>query len=113
MDLAWSKTNANIENKTNKGIEIIETKELDGSTTTSWKLLYEAKEKLDDPFFGKLPKLEIATLLKFIGDRTELWSGFTHIKHKYIKRKKPNIIAIIACILAKAFGLNIKQMYEQ
>ena len=112
LDLAWSKTNANIENKTNKGIEIIETKELDGSTTTSWKLLYEAKEKLDDPFFGKLPKLEIATLLKFIGDRTQLWSGFTHIKHKYIKRKKPNIIAIIACILAKAFGLNIKQMSE-
>ena len=27
MDLAWSKTNANIENKTNKGIEIIETKD--------------------------------------------------------------------------------------
>lgn len=56
MDLAWSKTNANIENKTNKGIEIIETKELDGSTTTSWKLLYEAKEKLDNPFL-EMPNL--------------------------------------------------------
>ena len=74
MDLAWSKTNANIENKTNKGIEIIETKELDGSTTTSWKLLYEAKEKLDDPEGHKkavkegddLPKKKSTTIVEHL-----------------------------------------------
>ena len=112
LDLAWDETNANIANGTNKGIEITESIEADGNTVCSWKLLYDAKEKLDDPFFNNLPKIEIANLLRFIGDLIQLWSGFTHIKHRYIKRQKPNILAVIACILAKAFGLNIQQMAE-
>jgi len=112
LDLAWNQTNANIANGTNKGIELTETIKADGSTIQSWKLLYDAKEKLDDSFFSNLPKIEIANLLKFIGDTTQLWSGFTHIKHRYIKRQKPNILAVIACILAKAFGLSIQQMAE-
>ena len=85
MDLAWNQTNANIANGTNKGIELTETIKADGSTIQSWKLLYDAKEKLDDSFFSNLPRIEIANLLKFIGDTTQLWSGFTHIKHRYIK----------------------------
>ena len=72
----------------------------------------ETKEKLDDSFFSNLPKIEIANLFKFIGDLTQLWGGFTHIKHRYIKRQKPNILAVLACILSKAFGLNIQQMAE-
>ena len=113
LDSAWEETNANIAKRTNKGIELTETLEADGSTTIqSWKLLYDAKEKLDDAFFSNLPRVEIADVLKFIGDLTQLWSGFTHIKHRYIKRQKPNTLAIIACILAKAFGLNIQQMAE-
>lgn len=112
LDLAWDETNANIANGTNKGIEITESIAADDSTIKSWKLLYDAKEKLDDPLFSNLPKIEIANLLKFIGDLTQLWSGFTHIKHRYIKRQKPNVLAIIACILAKSFGLNIQQMAE-
>lgn len=110
LDLAWEETNANIDNGTNKGIEITANVEPDG--VPSWKLLYDAKEKLDDSFFSNLPKIEIADLLKFIGNHTKLWSGFTHIKHRYIKRQKPNILAVIACILAEAFGLNIQQMAE-
>ena len=112
LDLAWDETNANIANGTNKGIEITETIEPDASKVQSWKLLYDAKEKLDDSFFSNLPKIEIANLFKFIGDLTQLWGGFTHIKHRYIKRQKPNILAVLACILSKAFGLNIQQMAE-
>ena len=112
LDLAWDETNANIANGTNKGIEITETIEPDGSKVQSWKLLYDAKEELDDSFFSNLPKIEIANLFKFIGDLTQLWGGFTPIKHRYIKRQKPNILAVLACILSKAFGLNIQQMAE-
>ncbi|WP_342269929.1 Tn3 family transposase [Rickettsia endosymbiont of Orchestes rusci] len=108
LDLAWNETNANIDNGTNEGLEI--TKDEEG--TISWKLLYEAKEKLDDSFFSNLPKIEITDLLKFIGDRMHLWNGFTHIKHRYIKRKKPVVSAVSACLLSEAFGFNIPQMAE-
>jgi hypothetical protein len=112
LDLAWNETNANIANGSNKGIEITETIKPDGGKIQSWKLLYAAKEKLDDSFFSNLPKIEIANLFRFIGDLTQLWGGFTHIKHRYIKRQKPNILAVIACVVSKAFGLNIQQMAE-
>lgn len=112
LDSAWDNTTANIANGTNKGIEITETTDAEGNIIQSWELLYDPKEKLDDSFFSNLPKIEIANLLKFIGDLTQLWDGFTHIKHRYIKRQKPNILAVIACILARAFGLNIQQMAE-
>ena len=110
LDLAWDETNANIDNNTNEGIEITESAEASG--TRSWKLLYDAKEKLEDSFFSNLPKIEIADLLRFIGDITGLWDGFTHIKHRYIKRKKPAVLAVNACILAQAFGFNVQQMAE-
>jgi hypothetical protein len=110
LDLAWDETNANIDNGTNKGIEI--TENVDPNGIPSWKLLYDAKEKLEDSFFSNLPKIEIANLLKFIGDLTQLWDGFSHIKHRYIKRQKPNTFALNACILAKAFGLTIQHMAE-
>lgn len=57
-------------------------------------------------------QIEIANLFKFIGDLTQLWGDFTHIKHRYIKRQKPNTLAVIACVVSKAFGLNIQQMAE-
>ena len=110
LDLAWNETNANIDNGTNKGIEI--TENIGADVAPSWKLLYDAKEKLDDSFFNNLSKIEIADLLKFIGDLTQLWNGFTHIKHRYIKRQKPNTLAVSACILFEAFGLSVQEMAE-
>jgi TnpA family transposase len=110
LDLAWTETNANIDNGINKGIEV--TKNAGQEGNTSWKLLYEAKQKLEDSFFSNLPKVEIADLFKFTADLIHLWGGFTHIKHRYIKRQKPNVLAISACILSEAFGFSIQQMAE-
>lgn len=110
LDLAWEETNANIDNGTNKGIEIIPN--IEQEDNPSWKLLYEAKEKLEDSFFSHLPKVEIVDLFKFTADLIHLWDGFTHIKHKYVKRQKPTILAISACVLSEAFGFNIQQMAE-
>jgi len=108
LDLAWEETNANIDNGANENI-LVTTNE-DGKI--SWTLNYEAKEKLNDSFFKDLPKLEIADLLKFIGDIISLWEGFTHIKHRYIKRYKPQPLALIACLLSEAFGFNVQEMAE-
>lgn len=108
LDKALVETNTNIGNGVNKYISIIKNKEGE----ESWHLLYEAKEPLEDSFFSNLPKIEIADLIKFIGDHINLWDGFTHIKHKYIKRKKPQVLALNACILAEAFGISIAHMAE-
>ncbi len=108
LEQALLETNSNISSGANKNIELTENK--DGETT--WHLLYEAKTPLEDAFFSNLPKIEIADLLKFIGDRINLWDGFTHIKHKYIKRKKPQVLEINACILLEAFGISIGHMAE-
>lgn len=110
LDLAWEETNANINNGTNKGIEI--TKNIEQEGNISWKLLYEAKENLETSFFSNLPKIEIADLFIFTADLIHLWDGFTHIKYRYIKHHKPTILAISACILSEAFGFSIQQMAE-
>lgn len=108
LELAWRETNKNIDNGINKGVEITR----DENGEISWKLCYDAKEALDDSFFSYLPKIEIADLLKFIGDTMNLWNGFSHIKHRYIKRRKPITLALRACILSEAFGFNIQKMAE-
>ena len=108
LEQSLLETNSNISSGANKNIELTENK--DGETT--WHLLYEAKEPLEDSFFSNLPKIEIADLLKFIGDRINLWDGFTHIKHKYTKRKKPQVLEINACILLEAFGVSVGYMAE-
>jgi TnpA family transposase len=67
---------------------------------------------LDDSFFSKLPKIEISELLKFIGDKMHLWDGFTHIKHRYVKRKKPTPLVVRACVLSEALGFDVQKMAE-
>ena len=108
LDKALIRTNVNIDSGANKYIKIIKNED----ESTSWNLIYEAKEPISDGFFANLPKIEIADLLKFIGDKTNLWNGFDHIKHKYIKRQKPDNTALRACILSEAFGLSAGHMAE-
>ncbi len=41
-----------------------------------------------------------------------MWSGFTHLKDHYTKRKKPLLLALNACILSEAFGFGTMKMSE-
>ena len=78
-----------------------------GEKVIDWTLLYDASPKIDDAFLSDLPKVEIANLIKFIGDAANMWEGFNHIKNRYTKRKKADVTYLIACILAEAFGVQI------
>ena len=82
----------------------------DGSL--EWQLNYDTSEKLDDVFFKNIPKLDIADIFVFIDSIMHIFEGFTHIKGRYIKRLKPVVISVIACILSEAFGFGIKRMSE-
>lgn len=56
--------------------------------------------------------MEIANIVMFIGDRIGMWSGFTHLKDRYTKRKKPLPLAINACLLSEAFGFGTLKMAD-
>jgi TnpA family transposase len=108
LDETWDVTLENIANGENQDIKITE----DENGNLKWSLLYDAKDDLENSFFSNLPKIEIADLIKFVGDSVELWDAFTHLKHKYIKHEKPLVLAINACLLSESFGFGIKHMSE-
>jgi TnpA family transposase len=108
LEHAWNQTTENIQLGYNTGFKIKQKNE--GQQV--WSLLYDSSEELDDAFFKTLPKVEIADVLMFIGNRIDMWNGFTHIKGRYIKRKKPIPLAINACLLSEAFGFGVKKMAE-
>ncbi len=108
LDDTWDKTTENIRLNKNSGFNVKETK----AGQQQWSLLYDSSEKLDDTFFKTLPKVEIADMVMFIGDLIGLWDGFTHIKGRYIKRKKPVELAVNACIISEAFGIGSLKMAE-
>jgi TnpA family transposase len=105
---AWDRTTGNIIENNNPGFSIRETK----TGQQYWSLLYDSVEKLDDAFFKNLPKVEIANIVMFIGDLIGMWSGFTHMKDRYTKRKKPIPLAINACLLSEAFGFGTLKMAD-
>lgn len=105
---AWALTTGNIQENSNPGFNIRETR----TGQQLWSLFYDSSEKLDDAFFKTLPKVEIANIVMFIGDRIGMWSGFTHLKDRYTKRKKPLPLAINACLLSEAFGFGTLKMAD-
>jgi TnpA family transposase len=107
LDHLWDKTTENIKLGINAGFNIKKTK-----SGEQWSLLYDSSEELEDAFFKTLPKVEIADLLMFIGDRTGMRDGFTHQKDRYIKRKKPIPLAVNACLLSEAFGFGVNKMAD-
>ncbi|MBE9527512.1 MAG: Tn3 family transposase [Proteobacteria bacterium] len=108
LDNAWDTTTENIRLDYNTGFNFKETK----SGQKDWSLLYDSSEKLDDTFFKTLSKVGIADVMMFVGDITGMWSGFTHIKNRYNKRKNPVILAVNGCLMAEAFGFGEGKMAE-
>ena len=105
---AWARTTDNIQENKNPGFNIRKTR----TGQQRWNLLYDRSEKLDDAFFKSLPKAEIANIVMFIGDRIGMWSGFTHMKDRYTKQKKPLPLVISACLLSEAFGFGALKMAD-
>ncbi len=103
---AWERTNARIASGENNGIKTETIRD-----ETIWSLLYETGDADNkSSFFSSLGSTEIADVFKFIGDRSDLWSAFSHIKYKSRKQRSADGISIIACILSDAFGFGIQKM---
>lgn len=108
LDKAWDTTINNIDLDLNPGFNIKQTK----SGQEDWSLSYDSSDELEDTFFKTLPKTEIGEVMMFIGGLTCMLAELTHIKDRYTKRKKPDILAVIAGILAEAFGISPEKMAE-
>lgn len=108
LDNAWNRTTGRITMGENAGLKIKETK----SGEQEWSLLYDGVDKLDDAFFKTLPQVEIPDVVMHIGDRINMWCAFTHMKTRYNKRKSPDIVTLIACLLSDAFGIGTEKMAE-
>ena len=106
LDEAWERVSNNIQSGKNQGFKIKDAKK------KTWTLLYDASEKLEDTFFKKLPKVAIANVLTLMGDHSHFWNTFTHMKDCYTKKKKPHLLSLTACILARAFGLDPSKMAD-
>lgn len=108
LDNTWDITTSRISLGANPGFNIREAK----TGEQDWNLLYDSSEALDDSFFNTLPKVEIADIVMFIGTRVNMWDGFTHMKGRYTKKKKPSPLALIGGILAEAFGISAQKMAD-
>lgn len=109
LDHTWDITTGNIQSGHNPNFNL---KKESKSNPQEWSLLYDSSEKLDDSFFKTLPKVEIADVVLFIGNLIDMWDGFSHIKGRYIKRAKPIVLLITACILSDAFGFGEIKMAD-
>jgi TnpA family transposase len=108
LDKAWDTTTERIKLGQNTGFKTKETQ----TGEQDWSLRYDSKEELDDAFFNNVPKVDLIDILMFIGDHADMWSAFTHMKHRYNKKKKPEPLPINACLMANAFGISMQKMLD-
>lgn len=108
LDHVWERTTSRINRGENQSFKIKETK----SGEQDWRLGYDSVEKLEDSFFKTLPQVEIPDIMMHMGERTNMWDVFTHMKSRYNVKTKPPKTAMNACILADAFGISTEKMAE-
>jgi len=108
LDCAWTRTTGRITRGENLAFKIKETK----SGEQDWSLSYDSTEKLDDNFFSTVPQVEIPDIMMHLGDLTNMWCAFTHMKTRYNSKAKPAKTAVNACVLSNAFGISTEKMAD-
>lgn len=79
---------------------------------TKWTLPYtRLNNEINNPFYEKIPLINIGDIIGFAADTTGFMKVFTHLQPKYAKTQ-PDPKVISACILANATGTDMKKMKE-
>ncbi|WP_218014666.1 Tn3 family transposase [Candidatus Regiella insecticola] len=79
---------------------------------TSWTLPYIPLDKgTDNPFFKKLPTLNISDIAQFVNGVTGYSRAFSHLQPIYAK-EAPETEIINACVIANATGTEMKKMKD-
>jgi hypothetical protein len=95
LEEKYERVNRRIENGENKHIKITGT-----GDKRRWTLIYPTEEEpINSPFYGHLPGIGIADLLRFVAEKTNFQSAFTHVLGRYVKQEA-DPRHLLACIVA-------------
>lgn len=84
--------------------------EKDGSK--KWTLPYTKKsDDINNPFYGRLPHVNIIQVLRFVNQKIKFMDQFTHIKPHYSKAKFDELAAY-ACLIANGTNLGTLKMAD-
>ncbi len=97
----FERVNRRIENANNKHIKI---------TGTGDKRRCE-EEPINSPFYGQLPGIGVADLLRFVAERTNFLSAFTHVLGRYVKHEA-DPRHVLACLVAMGTNMGLWKMAE-
>ena len=77
-----------------------------------WSLIYPTEEEpINSPFYGQLPGIGIADLLRFVAGKTDFLSAFTHVLGRYVKQEAdPRLV--LACVVAMGTNMGLWKMAE-
>jgi TnpA family transposase len=107
LEAKFERVNRRIENGDNKHIKISGT-----GDKRRWSLIYPTEEEpINSPFYGQLPSIGIADLLRFVAGKAGFLSAFTHVLGRYVKQEAdPRLI--LACIVAMGTNMGLWKMAE-
>jgi hypothetical protein len=107
LEEKFERVNRRIENGDNKHIKIT-----GSGDKRRWTLIYPSEEEpINSPFYGQLPGIGIADLLRFVAGKTDLMKVFTHVLGRYIKQEA-DPRHILACVVAMGTNMGIWKMAE-
>jgi len=107
LEEKYERVNRRIENGENKHIKITGT-----GDKRRWTLIYPTEEEpINSPFYGHLPGIGVADLLRFVAGKTNFLSAFTHVLGRYVKQEA-DPRHLLACIVAMGTNMGLWKMAE-
>jgi hypothetical protein len=107
LEAKFECVNQRIENGDNKQIKITGT-----GDKRRWSLIYPTEEEpINSPFYGQLPSIGVADLLRFVASKTGFLRAFSHVLGRYVKQEAdPRLV--LACIVAMGTNMGLWKMAE-
>jgi len=107
LDAKYERVNRRIENGDNRHIKIAGV-----GDKRRWSLIYPTEEEpTNSPFYGQLPGIGIADLLRFVAEKTGFLNAFTHILSRYVKQDA-DPRHLLACVVAMGTNMGFWKMAE-
>jgi TnpA family transposase len=107
LEAKFERVNRRIESGDNKHIKITGL-----GDKRRWSLVYPTEEEsINSPFYGQLPGIGIADLLRFVAGKTGFLSAFTHVLGRYVKQDS-DPRHVLACVVAMGTNMGLWKMAE-
>jgi TnpA family transposase len=107
LEAKFERVNRRIESGDNKHIKVTGT-----GDKRRWSLVYPTEEEsINSPFYGQLPGIGIADLLRFVAGKTGFLSAFTHVLGRYVKQET-DPRHVLACVVGMGTNMGLWKMAE-